>query len=86
METHVDISNCAEFPNGQAQLEDALGDTLSDEQYEEAKKQIRETAKTNGFDKIFLESDVDLVVSLLDCRVGSMSAAAGYLHATVPLG
>lgn len=26
------------------------------------------------------------MVSLLDCRVGSMSAAAGYLHATVPLG
>ena len=59
---------------------------LSDEKYEDARKQIRATARTGGFDKIFNENDVDIVASLLDCRVGSMSAAAGYLHGTVPLG
>lgn len=75
-----------EFPNGQGQLEDVLGNHISDEDYENAKIFIRTAAKDNGFDAIFAKYDVDLVVSLLDCRVGSMSAAAGYPHATVPLG
>lgn len=47
---------------------------------------IRTAARDNGFDAIFAKYGVGLVVSLLDCRVGSMSAAAGYPHATVPLG
>ena len=73
-------------PDGQIQLETALGDTLSDEQYAKARKHVREIAKNKGFDRIFAKIDVDVLVSLLDCRVGSMAAAAGYLHGAVPLG
>ncbi|CZR50216.1 uncharacterized protein PAC_00088 [Phialocephala subalpina] len=74
------------FHNDQGQLEDAIGNHISDEGYEKAKIFIRTAARGNGFDSIFANFDVDLVVSLLDWRVGWMSAAAGYPHANVLLG
>lgn len=50
-----------------------------------AKEFLRRAAGKNGFDKTFTKYNVDLVVSLLDCQLCSLSTAAGYPHATVPL-
>ncbi|KAI1378149.1 amidase signature domain-containing protein [Hypoxylon crocopeplum] len=85
-EEHADLELPEEFPNGQAQLTDALGDLMSDEDYEAAKVFLREKAKTHGFDKIFSEHGVNVLVMPQDCRITTIAAAAGYPVGIVPLG
>ncbi|KAJ8130466.1 hypothetical protein O1611_g3163 [Lasiodiplodia mahajangana] len=86
-ERHADLELPKEFPNGQAQLTDALnGGGISDEAYEEAKLFLRNKAKTEGFDQVFSEHDVDLLAMPQDCRIATIAAAAGYPAGIVPLG
>ncbi|KAK2595150.1 hypothetical protein QQS21_007110 [Conoideocrella luteorostrata] len=75
-----------EWSNGQAQLTDALGELMSDESYESAKKFMCEKARLGGFDKIFSEHGVDVLVAPHDCRVGTIAAIAGYPIGIAPLG
>ncbi|KAI1119751.1 amidase signature domain-containing protein [Nemania abortiva] len=86
-EEHADLELPKEFPNGQAQLKDALDDGgISNEAYEEAKLFLRNKAKIEGFDKVFSEHGVDLLVMPQDCRICTIAAAAGYPIGIVPLG
>ncbi|KAL5331384.1 hypothetical protein ACEPPN_000914 [Leptodophora sp. 'Broadleaf-Isolate-01'] len=47
---------------------------------------IRTTAKENGFDRIFEETNTDLLLGPLDGRIVTIAAAAGYPCGVVPLG
>ncbi len=64
----------------------SLHSTLTPSQYDEIVKFIRLTAKTNGFDRIFAEQEVDLLMGPLDGRIVTVAAAAGYPAGVVPLG
>lgn len=80
----ADATNVA-FP-GQQQLEGSLKSNITDEEYAEIVDFLRLTAKTNGFDRIFAENDVDVLMGPLDGRIVTIAAAAGYPAAVVPLG
>lgn len=84
-EEHADTELPEEFPGRQSLLEDALGEGLSDEDYDSAKVFLREKAQS-GFDKIFSEHGVDILAMPQDCRVSTLSAAAGYPSGISPLG
>ncbi|OBT62904.1 hypothetical protein VE03_07904 [Pseudogymnoascus sp. 23342-1-I1] len=81
---HKDVELPSDQPS-QHLLEEALHTPISPEEYAETSDFVRATAK-GAFESIFKEHDVDLVISMLQCRVGTMSAASGYPHGTVPLG
>lgn len=75
-----------EYPS-QSGIEGALsGPGISDAEYEEAVAHLRLSARTNGFDRIFEENGVDLLMGPLDGRIVSVAAAAGYPVGVVPLG
>ncbi|MCJ1249866.1 hypothetical protein MMC30_007092 [Trapelia coarctata] len=71
---------------GQQQLEMSSHSTLTSSQYEEIVKFVRLMAKTNGFDRIFVDNEVDLLMSSLDGRIVTIAAAAGYPACVIPLG
>ena len=72
--------------SGQQQLENALTNEMTENTKLEAMSFIRRAAKDNGFDRIFAESDTDLLLGPLDGRVVTVAAAAGYPCGVVPLG
>jgi len=82
---HKDIELPDEWSHPQNQLEDALHDLYSKNQYEEAKAYVRKAGRS-AFDSIFSEHDVDIVAGPLDGRIVSTAACAGYPVCTVPLG
>jgi amidase len=59
---------------------------MSDDKCEEAKEILRTRAGAQGFDKIFVDHDVDVVAGPLDGRIVVVAAAAGYPCGVVPLG
>ncbi|TVY78524.1 putative amidase [Lachnellula suecica] len=71
---------------GQQQLENALENPTSEATKELAMAATRKAAKDNGFDRIFAETDTDLLMGPLDGRVVTVAAAAGYPCGVVPLG
>ena len=73
------------FP-GQQQLENSLKSHITDDEYADILELLRFKAKTDGFDRIFLDHNVDVLMGPLDGRIATVAAAAGYPVATVPLG
>jgi amidase len=63
----------------------SLHSTLTPSQYDEIVKYIRLTAKTSGFDRIFAEKEVDLLMGPSDGRIVTIAAVAGYSAGVVPL-
>jgi len=72
-------------PN-QKLLEGALNDTLSEEEYAEGVKTIREAARVNGIDKTLAKFNLDVIIGPMDGRIPTIAAAAGYPVGTMPLG
>lgn len=75
----------SEYPI-QGGLEGSLNPTVSNQTYEDVVRYLRSSAGASGFDRIFANEDVDVLMGPLDGRIVSVAAAAGYPVGVVPLG
>lgn len=82
---HKELALPPEFP-GQQQLEESVKSNLSDETRSQIISFIRKSAKDDGFDRIFSETNTELLMGPLDSRIVTIAAAAGYPCGVVPLG
>jgi amidase len=72
--------------SGQQQLENTLKNQLTEETKQKIMSFAWKSARDNGFDRIFAETDTELLLGPLDGRVVTIAAAAGYPCGVVPLG
>ncbi|KAL2064595.1 hypothetical protein VTL71DRAFT_3732 [Oculimacula yallundae] len=84
-EDHRDVALPPAFP-GQQQLEGSVKNTLSAETREQIISFIRRISRDEGFEKIFNETDTDVLMGPLDGRIVTVAVAAGYPCGVVPLG
>ncbi|OBT78011.1 hypothetical protein VF21_03094 [Pseudogymnoascus sp. 05NY08] len=71
---------------GQEQLEDAVKNPISDDDYAEAIASLRKNNKDGGIDKVIADYDIDVLLRPPTGRLATISAVSGYPIATVPLG
>ncbi|OBT58053.1 hypothetical protein VE04_01055 [Pseudogymnoascus sp. 24MN13] len=83
---HADIALPPPAFTGQEQLEDAVKNPISDDDYAEAIASLRKNNKDGGIDKVIADYDIDVLLGPPTGRLATISAVSGYPIATVPLG
>ncbi|CAI7658759.1 unnamed protein product [Penicillium glandicola] len=85
---HAEKALSGGFEKPQGLLQDSVErqNDLSPAKYEEAKAFIRHKARVEGYERTFMNYDIDILAGPLDSRMGSIAAAAGLPSATAPLG
>ncbi|KAH7397975.1 amidase signature domain-containing protein [Cadophora sp. MPI-SDFR-AT-0126] len=82
---HADLELPEEYPS-QSYLEFALHPQIDHDQYVKDKASMRQLGGPDGIDRAMKEHQVDVIIAPSNSPVSSISAAAGYPIATVPLG
>ncbi|KAJ5734300.1 hypothetical protein N7493_003086 [Penicillium malachiteum] len=67
-------------------LEWSLNSGMSEQEYTEGAKMIRETARVNGIDRVLAAYDLDVIMGPMDSKIHTVAAAAGCPVGTMPLG
>ncbi|KAK2593441.1 hypothetical protein QQS21_008858 [Conoideocrella luteorostrata] len=87
------VADLVQFNNDHANVElppgtiiHVVDQFMSDESCERAKTHMRDKAGRQGFDKVFSEHGVDVLVTPQDCQVSTIAAMAGYPIEIAPLG
>ncbi len=80
------LTKCEVAYAGQEQLEDAVKNPISDDDYAKAIASLRKNNKDGGLDKVIADYDIDVLLGPPTGRLATISAVSGYPIATVPLG
>ncbi|KAJ5622151.1 hypothetical protein N7528_005383 [Penicillium herquei] len=70
----------------QDRLEWCLNSGMSEQEYTEGAKMIRETARVNGIDRVLAAYNLDVIMGPMDSNIHTVAAAAGCPVGTMPLG
>lgn len=70
----------------QVELINSFNSPLTDEESDNAARELKRLAGKDGMAKYMADNDLDLIVSSSDCSLVSFAACAGWPSGTVPLG
>ena len=65
-------------------LEKSAGYVLTDQQYDDTLAYARKVGRDDGFDKIFMQHDVDVVIGLAESALTYFVSAAGVSRKLTP--